>query len=134
MKVILSGGQEKPSFYTYFVGGMIAEAISCSVFVPVDVIKERLQVQTSFSQPSPSSSSSKSPSIAVYNSSYDAFRTIARTEGFRGVYKGYFATLACFGPFSAIYFMLYDSVSPSLLIALLYDLSHHYFGFCRRKI
>jgi hypothetical protein len=87
---------------------------SCSVFVPVDVIKERLQVQSS------SSSSKSYQQQVVYKSSFDALKTIGRTEGLRGVYKGYFATLACFGPFSAIYFMLYDSVSEILTIKHIY--------------
>ena len=30
----------------YLLGGMFAETISCLIFVPVDVIKERRQVQS----------------------------------------------------------------------------------------
>lgn len=37
--------QEHP-FISYFCGGMFAETISCLIFVPVDVIKERRQVQS----------------------------------------------------------------------------------------
>ena len=35
--------QERPAF-THLMGGMFAEAVACSIFVPVDVIKERRQV------------------------------------------------------------------------------------------
>jgi hypothetical protein len=37
-------------------------------------------------------------------------RTIMRQEGYRGLYKGYFATLFSYGPFSAIYFAWYEEV------------------------
>jgi len=43
----------------------------------------------------------------VMNWSWDALRMILRTEGRRGIYKGYAATLASFGPFSALYFVFY---------------------------
>jgi hypothetical protein len=33
-------------FVSYLCGGMFAEAIACALFVPVDVIKERRQVQS----------------------------------------------------------------------------------------
>ena len=29
---------------SYFIAGMMAEAVACVLFVPIDVIKERLQV------------------------------------------------------------------------------------------
>lgn len=74
---------------------MLAETIACIVYVPVDVIKERLQVQ----------------SLTLTNSylgSFHAMKQIMKTEGFSGIYKGYWATLASFGPYSAIYFVLYE--------------------------
>ena len=85
--------------------GMVAEAISCVVFVPVDVVKERLQVQ------SPLSSSDPNHKIISYRNSFDALIKISDSEGLRGLYKGYSATLLSYGPYSAIYFMLYEIVS-----------------------
>ena len=35
---------------------------------------------------------------------------ISKQEGLRGIYKGYWATLLSFGPFSALYFGLYEKV------------------------
>ncbi len=58
-------------------------------------MKERLQVQ-SLGQP------------YQYKGSIDGFRTILNQEGLRGLYKGYFATLASYGPFSALYFSIYE--------------------------
>jgi hypothetical protein len=78
--------------------GIIAEAVSCVVWVPIDVIKERLQVQglghTFF-----------------YRNTTDAIRQILITERLPGLYRGYGATVGSFGPFSAFYFMFYEQVS-----------------------
>jgi hypothetical protein len=65
------------------------------------VIKERLQVQ-----------STKQLGYR-YNGSFDAFRTILRQEGAYALYKGYFATLFSYGPFSAIYFGMFEEVSQA---------------------
>lgn len=94
-----------PIFLILIVVNVILH-ISCTIFVPVDVIKERLQVQKSLS-----SKDALSESIKPYKNSYDALKTILRSEGLRGIYKGYGATLMSFGPMSAIYFMLYEKVS-----------------------
>lgn len=69
---------------------MMAETLSCVFWVPIDVVKERLQVQSS------------------YRNTTDAFRKILKYEGVRGIYKGYGATLLSFGPFSAFYFLFYE--------------------------
>lgn len=35
---------------------------------------------------------------------------ILKTEGIRGLYRAYWATVASFGPFSALYFMFYETL------------------------
>ena len=75
---------------------MFAEAVACMVFVPVDVIKERRQVMTNLK-------------AYEYKSDRDAIRQIMRHEGVRGLYKAYWATVMSFGPFSALYFMFYET-------------------------
>jgi len=55
----------------------------------VDVIKERLQIQH------------KNDRIQ-YKGGFDALMKICKTEGIMGIYRGYGATLASFGPFSAL--------------------------------
>lgn len=37
------------------------------------------------------------------------------TEGIRGIYRGYGATIASFGPFSALYFMLYEQCKGAVM-------------------
>lgn len=90
-------------FLVHFTAGMLAETIACLVYVPVDVIKERLQVQQLAN-----ANNLKSPPSNYYNGSRDAFKKIMRVEGLGGIYKGYGATLASFGPFSALYFVFYE--------------------------
>ena len=85
----------KNPFFVYFWSGIAAETVSCVFFVPIDVIKERLQVQENLK-------------LYNYNGTLDAFRTILRSEGVRGIYKAYGATVASFGPFSAFYFLFYE--------------------------
>jgi len=88
----------------HLTAGMGAEAVACAVFVPVDVIKERLQVQHSES----AGLTRRASAPPRYKGSWDAVKIVAQTEGLLGLYKGYAATLASFGPFSALYFLFYE--------------------------
>ena len=100
------------SFIVHFASGMLAETIACIVYVPVDVIKERLQVLSAAS------------AQQQYHGSYDAMKKIMKNEGLAGVYKGYGATLLSFGPFSAIYFGLYEFMKKSVREHLLLRQGH----------
>ena len=98
------------NFLIHFASGMIAETIACMVYVPVDVIKERMQVQQ---LPQSADVASTLPHAThhmnhYYRNTNDAIRQILQTEGIRGIYRGYAATLASFGPFSALYFVFYE--------------------------
>lgn len=84
-----------PSAAVHFAAGMVAESVSCVLWVPIDVVKERQQVAVALA-------AQQRPSTL------NVVRQIFRTEGIRGVYKGYAATLASFGPFSALYFVFYE--------------------------
>ncbi|KAF1330523.1 hypothetical protein FI667_g5165, partial [Globisporangium splendens] len=91
--------QQSPSL-VHLGAGMITEVASCVLYVAMDVVKERMQVQT------------RSPNGAhggvYYRDTVHAMETILKTEGVRGLYKGYTATLLSFGPQSALYFMFYE--------------------------
>ena len=101
----LSHGQE---FLVHFSSGMLAEAVTCIIYVPVDVVKERMQVQRRFIFSSNNSFVQENATNHQYKGSWNALWQIIRTEGFRGIYRGYGATLASFGPFSALYFVFYE--------------------------
>ena len=76
----LAGGEE-PSAGLSFVCGVIAEAVACILFVPVDVMKERAQVGTQ---------------LKIWE------------EGIGALYKGYGATMISFGAYSGLYFVFYE--------------------------
>lgn len=63
----LFGGAE---WKQYLAAGMVAETVSCILWLPIDVIKERLQVQK-----------------FGYKNSIDAFRKIIESEGVQGIYR-----------------------------------------------
>ena len=104
------------SFTTYFTAGMMAEAACCVIFVPVGVVKERLQVQ--FTSKDCDVVDAPARRWVQYRGSLDAFLQISRAEGIRGVYKGYGATLLSYGPFSALYFFLYEEAKKRTLRTL----------------
>eukprot|EP01068_Selenidium_serpulae_P007134 Selendium_serpulae@DN4619_c0_g1_i1.p1 len=85
-----------------FTAGFLAEALSCLVWVPVDVCKERLQCQEALK-------------VTKYKGSLDCLRTVAFREGIFQLYKGYFATLASFGPLSALYFTFFEALKQRRL-------------------
>ncbi|GKY92413.1 hypothetical protein MPSEU_000211900 [Mayamaea pseudoterrestris] len=87
-----------PDWAVHLASGMLAETIACVVYVPVDVIKERMQVQQRLHQ----------QGNVYYKNTVDAMKQISQTEGLRGLYRGYAATLMSFGPFSALYFVFYE--------------------------
>jgi hypothetical protein len=84
-------GEALPPVVRYLGCGLFAEAVSCVVWVPMDIVKERLQSQ-------------HRDVVGRYRSSWHGVATLWRLEGLRGMYRGYFSTLASFGPFSAVYF------------------------------
>lgn len=46
----------------------------------------------------------------TYKSDRDAIRQTIKSEGIRGLYRGYGATVFSFGPFSGLYFMFYEKI------------------------
>jgi hypothetical protein len=94
----------------HLTAGMVAEAVSCMFWVPIDVIKERMQVQGARrgGEAVGAVGAVGGSGLGYYRNTADAVRQITATEGLRGVYRGYWATVASFGPFSALYFALYE--------------------------
>jgi hypothetical protein len=78
-----------------FMSGMGAEAISCVLWLPIDVIKERLQVQAEIK-------------TYQYTNAMDALRQITKKEGVLGLYRAYGATVIAFGPFIATNLTMYE--------------------------
>lgn len=69
-----------PLFYTQF---------ACTVRVPTEVIKQRMQIKQ-------------------YNTTISAVSSVLRTEGLLGFYRGFLPTVAREIPFTCIQFPLYE--------------------------
>lgn len=80
--------------------------------MPVDVIKERMQVQ----RRGIGGTYTAYPGLPVYKNSFQALYSTIQSEGLFGIYRGYGATLLSFGPFSALYFMFYEEVCSSMTL------------------
>lgn len=98
--------QDSQNFYNdqmlkNFISGVGAECVSSLLWVPIDVIKERLQVQNALKSYN-------------YSGSIDAVRQIMKGEGLVGLYRAYGATILAFGPFMGINLMLYEKVKRFL--------------------
>lgn len=79
----------------------MADFAASIVYVPSEVLKTRLQLQGRYNNPFFYSGYN-------YRSTWDAARTIARTEGFTALYSGYKATIVRDLPFSALQFAFYE--------------------------
>ena len=80
----------------HFGCGLAAEAVACVVFVPIDVVKERVQVHRDL------------------GGSAQALRDAVARGGVGALYRGYGATLLSFGTFSGLYFALYEECKAAL--------------------
>lgn len=76
-------------FEAHLFGGLIADVAGSLVWVPADVVKQRVQ-------------------LSADKSSWEAAKRVLATEGPRGFYRGYWAALATYGPFVSIYFATYE--------------------------
>jgi hypothetical protein len=83
--------------------GFVAEAASCILWVPIDVVKVRMQVQK------------EGKRMKIYTNAIDAIKKIVHNEGNYGLYRGYGATLATFGPFSGLHFAFYEKLKSLAL-------------------
>lgn len=95
-----------PSAYhpvVYGVAGPFAQLCGSLLWVPMDVVKERLQVQRGGA-----ALDVNNPHRDAFKGSLDAFKTILRNEGWRAVYRGYWAHQGVWGPFNTVYFMTYE--------------------------
>jgi len=84
--------------YSHLTAAFFAECVSGLVWTPMDVVKQKLQVEES------------SHAESKYKNSTNAIKMIFREEGTRGLYRGYFANLSVFAPFSMIYFVAYEKL------------------------
>ena len=94
-----------------FIAGAFGSLSSQLVVVPIDVISQRLMIQDNPRNPNlitPSSSSSASSSSMKLNG-FQMAKGIISTEGVRGLYRGFGASIATFVPSSALWWASYGT-------------------------
>ncbi|KAK4426259.1 Solute carrier family 25 member 44 [Sesamum alatum] len=78
------------------VAGMMASLCSQAVFVPVDVVSQRLMVQGYSGH-------------ATYNGGFDVVRQIIKADGVRGLYRGFGLSVITYSPTSAVWWASYGA-------------------------
>ncbi|KAK6346887.1 hypothetical protein TWF696_006990 [Orbilia brochopaga] len=81
--------------------GFLGDLFASVVYVPSEVLKTRLQLQGRYNNPFFQSGYN-------YRNTFDAARTIVRTEGWNAMFYGYKATLMRDLPFSALQFAFWE--------------------------
>nr|XP_057937042.1 dicarboxylate carrier SLC25A8-like isoform X1 [Doryrhamphus excisus] len=79
MKQFYSRGSESAGIGSRLLAGCTTGAMAVSVAQPTDVVKVRFQAQINLPE---------SGSVKRYSGTMDAYKTIARDEGIRGLWKG----------------------------------------------
>lgn len=83
--------------------GLSAAMAAQLVWTPIDVVSQRLMVQGSNNNPVTSNLSSYR-----YNGGIDAFRKIVRTDGLRGLYRGFGISTLTYAPSNAVWWGSYS--------------------------
>ncbi|KAJ6689868.1 hypothetical protein OIU85_006190 [Salix viminalis] len=78
------------------VAGMLSNLVSCVYYVPLEVICQRLMVQGL-------------PGAASYKGPFDVTHKVMKTEGFRGLYRGFGLTALTQSPASALWWGTYGA-------------------------
>jgi len=94
----------------HFMAGSIAQLSGSVLWVPQDVVKERLQVQK---DPLSSNGMVK----GNFKGSLDAVKRIIQEEGIRGLYRGYIAHQVVWTPYNGLYFGAYEQIKSQWIAA-----------------
>ncbi|OIT22802.1 PREDICTED: solute carrier family 25 member 44 isoform X1 [Nicotiana attenuata] len=94
------------------VAGMLASLCSQSVFVPIDIVSQRLMVQGYSGH-------------ASYNGGLDVARKVLKSEGVRGLYRGFGLSVITYSPSSAVWWASYGSSQRFIWSRLLDNGTEH---------
>lgn len=84
---------DEKSWWVHFCSGFLADCIGLSIWLPMDLVKQRLQVQ-------------RNDVFVKYKNSFQAFTRIYSQEGIFGLYRG--GSVAALSMYGALYFSLYE--------------------------
>ncbi|KAG7955055.1 hypothetical protein I3843_11G051600 [Carya illinoinensis] len=100
----------------HFIAGAAGDTLGSFVYVPCEVIKQRMQIQgtrTSWSSVSMKDSISMKPGMQMYGYYTGIFQagcSIWKEQGLKGLYAGYWSTLARDVPFAGLMVMSYEAL------------------------
>lgn len=91
-----------PAPLSHLMAGFCANGVGAIAWCPMEVVKQRLQAQSSApGEPLPP---------GAYRNTMHGVASLLKKEGvMHGLYRGYWAGLATYGPFSGIYFAVYEA-------------------------
>ena len=124
----VSGGVVQRPYWAYYVSGCVGGLTQTFVAAPTELVKCRLQVQYALRSNS-AATSSFSPSVSIPSAGTAAssasqpttalamFRHIYRSEGVRGLFRGYSVTALRDTPSYGVYFLAYEYTKDKLLAA-----------------
>ncbi|KAF3779900.1 S-adenosylmethionine carrier 1 [Nymphaea thermarum] len=102
--------------WAHFIAGGVGDTLGSFIYVPCEVMKQRMQVQgtqkswkSCILQENICSKSGKQM-YGYYTSMLQAGSSIWRQEGVRGLYAGYWSTLARDVPFAGLMVMFYEAL------------------------
>ncbi|KAF9312787.1 hypothetical protein BG003_005945 [Podila horticola] len=95
------------SVANHMLSAGVAEVCSGLFWTPMEVLKQRQQIETG---PRTTSSSSTQQLQPTRTKTLDLAKMIYRQEGLAGFYRGYFITLGVFVPYSMLYFASYEQL------------------------
>ncbi|KAF3438068.1 hypothetical protein FNV43_RR20824 [Rhamnella rubrinervis] len=94
--------------WSHFIAGAVGDTLGSFVHVPCEVMKQRTQVQgtrSSWNSVNMKANVSRKPGIQMYSyyaGMFQAGSSIWREHGFKGLYAGYWSTLARDVPFTGL--------------------------------
>ncbi|KAJ7517679.1 hypothetical protein O6H91_21G034900 [Diphasiastrum complanatum] len=101
--------------WAHFLAGAAGDTLGSVIYVPCEVIKQRMQVQGSRKAWEQAYSRAAIPSSKLsvtnvyYSGLFHATRFILKHEGWKGLYAGFFSTLARDVPFAGFQIMFYEA-------------------------
>ncbi|KAI5073261.1 hypothetical protein GOP47_0011274 [Adiantum capillus-veneris] len=78
------------------IAGLVSSLLSQAIFVPIDVVSQRLMIQGT-------------PEATKYSGGFDVVRKILKTDGIRGLYRGFGMSVITYSPSSAVWWASYGA-------------------------
>ncbi|XP_031404623.1 mitochondrial substrate carrier family protein E isoform X2 [Punica granatum] len=102
--------------WSHFIAGAMGDTLGSFVYVPCEVMKQRMQVQGTAASWSPLALKDNAPvkpggqMYGYYTGMFHAGRSIWMEQGLRGLFAGYLSTLARDVPFAGLMVMFYEAL------------------------